>query len=128
MAGKMKVFAPDSTGKMSETVGENMDIIEAKEPWAEAVFEELYAKWSEQTEFDSFIGNSTNSYHEKIIKLGYSAVPCIISKLRKEPVHLFIALCRITGENPVKEENRGKVSKMAEDWIQWWEKKESDMG
>ena len=120
MAGETEIFIPDTTENVREAAGIIVN--------TEAIFEELYTKWSEQTEFDSFIGNSTNSYHEKIINLGYSVVPFIINKLKKEPVHLFIALCRITGENPVKEENRGKVSKMAEDWIQWWEKKESDMG
>jgi hypothetical protein len=32
-----------------------------------------------------------------------------------------MSLIRITGENPVKEENKGIIKKMAEDWIQWWE-------
>ena len=37
MAEKMKVLAPDVTGKLSETIGENMDIVEFKEPWSEYV-------------------------------------------------------------------------------------------
>jgi hypothetical protein len=92
----------------------------------EDVFNELYIQWREHSKFDSFIGNSTDIYYEKIIQLGDSVVPFIISKLRKEHAHLFIALNRITGENPVKKENMGKVGKMAEDWIQWWDKREHD--
>jgi hypothetical protein len=40
MAEKMKVYAPDPTGSMSEIVGENMDIIQLKEPWAEYILED----------------------------------------------------------------------------------------
>jgi hypothetical protein len=94
----------------------------------EDVFEELYTKWYEQSKYDSNIGNSTDVYYERIIKLGDSVVPFIINKLKKDCAHMFIALCRITGENPVKKENMGKVKKMAEDWIQWWEKKDRDKG
>lgn len=64
----------------------------------EDVFNELYIQWREQTKFNSFIGNSTDIYHEKIVKLGYGAVPLIINKLRTEHAHLFIALSRITSK------------------------------
>ena len=36
----MKVLVPDAVGKMSETVGENMDICESKEPWSEYILED----------------------------------------------------------------------------------------
>ena len=41
MAEKMKILTPDpTTGKLSETIGENMDILEAKEPWSEYILED----------------------------------------------------------------------------------------
>ena len=40
MAGRIKVFAPKPDGQLAETIGENMDIIESKEPWAEYVLED----------------------------------------------------------------------------------------
>jgi len=41
MAEKMKVLAPDpTTGKLSETIGENMNILELKEPWSEYILED----------------------------------------------------------------------------------------
>jgi len=40
MAEKIKVLAPDATGKFSETIGENMDVRESKEPWSEYVLED----------------------------------------------------------------------------------------
>ena len=94
----------------------------------EDVFNELYKQWREKTKFHSYIGDSTDVYHEKIIQLGWGAVPLIINKLKEDHAHLFIALSRITGENPVKKENMGKVRKMTEDWVQWWEERIHDMG
>jgi len=156
MAEKMKIFAPDpTTGKPSETIGENMDILESKEPWSEYVledgnkikakqavvnivkleqttpdeaafgrrFSELYKKWCEETIVDSFIGNPYHKSYDRIVQLGYRVVPYIIAKLKEEPSFMFVVLKRITGENPVKEGNRGNARKMAEDWIEWWEKK-----
>ena len=41
MAEKMKILAPDpTTGKLSEVIGENMDILESKEPWSEYALED----------------------------------------------------------------------------------------
>jgi hypothetical protein len=40
MADKIKVLAPTPNGQLAETIGENMDIIEAKEPWAEYLLED----------------------------------------------------------------------------------------
>jgi hypothetical protein len=40
MAEKMKLLAPDATGKLCETIGDSMEIREAKEPWSEYVLED----------------------------------------------------------------------------------------
>jgi hypothetical protein len=41
MAEKMKTFVPDpTTGKLSEAIGESMDIVEFKEPWSEYILED----------------------------------------------------------------------------------------
>jgi hypothetical protein len=40
MADKIKVLAPYPNGQLTETIGESMDIIEFKEPWAEYVLED----------------------------------------------------------------------------------------
>jgi hypothetical protein len=86
-------------------------------------FNGLYEEWLQETRFDSFIGNPYHKCYNKIVRLRERAVPYIITKLKEAPSLIFVALLRITGENPVKEENRGIVKKMAEDWIDWWEKK-----
>jgi hypothetical protein len=40
MADKIKVLAPNPNGQLTETIGDSMDIIESKEPWAEYVLED----------------------------------------------------------------------------------------
>jgi hypothetical protein len=40
MADRVKVLAPNSNGQLVETIGESMDIIETKEPWAEYILED----------------------------------------------------------------------------------------
>jgi hypothetical protein len=40
MADKIKVLAPDSSGNLVETIGENMDVMESKEPWSEYILED----------------------------------------------------------------------------------------
>jgi len=89
------------------------------------LFDKLYKKWREETKFDSFIGDPYHKSYEKIVKFGNRAIPYIITKLKEEPSLIFVALFRITGETPIKEENKGNVKKMTEDWIEWWEKKNS---
>ncbi len=51
--------------------------------------------------------------------MGQPIVPFILIKLREDPQHLFYALFKITGENPVQPKNVGKLTKMKEDWLDW---------
>jgi ribosomal protein L5 len=90
-------------------------------PKIENEFNAYFEKWQEETGFQSTSEMFQNKNYQNIIKLGKSAVPYIIGKLRKNPEHLFVALHKITGINPVKSENRGKIDQMANDWIMWWE-------
>ncbi|GHV82533.1 hypothetical protein AGMMS49991_10910 [Spirochaetia bacterium] len=90
-------------------------------PNTEIEFNTYYMKWQEETAFQSTAEMFQNSNYQKIINLGKEAIPYIIDILRKKPDHLFVALNKITGINPVKPENRGKINGMAKDWIMWWE-------
>jgi len=40
MAERMKLLVPDITGNLCETIGDSMEIREAKEPWSEYVLED----------------------------------------------------------------------------------------
>jgi len=57
--------------------------------------------------------------YQQIIGMGPDVVPLLLKELRERPDHWFWALRAITGENPVKPDHRGKVDRMAADWIEW---------
>ena len=60
-----------------------------------------------------------NKAYEEISRMGSLVIPFILADLHREPDHWFIALHKITGENPVPEEARGKLSEMTAAWIKW---------
>jgi len=65
------------------------------------------------------------AYH-RIMGMGEEAIPLIIDQLKKEgdePDQWFWALNVITGDNPVKAEDRGDFVKMAAAWISWAQRK-----
>ena len=108
---------------MSLYVGNSIFISQRKETEEFKVFLTLKDKWKNET---LFISSGTelisNSAYKEIISLGKIAIPWIIREFKKTNDHWFYALERISGENPIKEENIGIVEKMKEDWILWAEK------
>jgi hypothetical protein len=61
----------------------------------------------------------SNSAYKEIINLGNIAIPWIIRELNKTNDHWFYALEKISGENPILDENIGRVEEMKKDWINW---------
>ena len=83
-------------------------------------FLSLKNKWKEEILFVSSGSKIiSNSAYRDIIDFGPIAVPWIIRELKKNNDHWFYALEKITGENPIKEENIGRVEEMRNDWIDW---------
>jgi hypothetical protein len=94
------------------------------DPAVKAVFDELAAKWHEETIFLSDITKkSTHFAYQQIIGLGPAAVPIILEKLAEGPDHWFWALIAITREDAVKPEHAGKMQLMANDWLEWGHKR-----
>jgi hypothetical protein len=85
-----------------------------------ARFETLFQQWKRET-FLSSSGSEITNHHayQSIIEMGQPVVPFILIKLKEDPQHLFYALFKITGENPVQPEHAGSLSKMAADWLEW---------
>lgn len=83
-------------------------------------FIELKNKWKLETLFTSS-GSViiSNSAYRKIINIGNMAIPWILREMKRNDDHWFYALEKITGTNPIKDENIGIVSKMKEDWLNW---------
>jgi hypothetical protein len=40
MGDRVKILVPDQGGNMTEAIGQNMEIVEAKEPWSEYILED----------------------------------------------------------------------------------------
>jgi len=54
-----------------------------------------------------------------IVSMGTEAIPLLLEELAKRADHWFAALNRITGEDPVPVEGRGKLNEMRDAWIHW---------
>ncbi|MFM9264640.1 hypothetical protein [Tychonema sp. BBK16] len=86
----------------------------------EAEFNSLVEEWRDQTRMLSLVTQkSMNPAYQRIIGMGQPIVPLIFRDLEQKPDHWFWALRAITGENPVKPEQRGRIKQMAQAWIQW---------
>ncbi len=57
--------------------------------------------------------------YQRIIGIGWPAVPLILEELRRDPDQWFWALEAITEENPVPKEAAGNVPIMAQAWVDW---------
>ncbi len=83
-------------------------------------FEALAQRWREETEFHSAASALfMHPAYQEIIGLGPAVLPLMLADLEKTHDHWFWALRAITGENPVPAEERGKVERMAERWVDW---------
>ncbi len=87
---------------------------------AEQEFQELAEKWHRETGMKSIVSKKAmHPAYQRIIGMGTAVVPLILRELEREPDHWFWALKAITGANPVKPEQRGRMQEMATAWVNW---------
>ncbi len=83
-------------------------------------FQHLVAEWKESSRY---LSNTSQMAmlpsYQRIIGMGWPAVPLIIEELQREPDHWFWALEAITEQNPVPPSLAGQVPAMAECWVEW---------
>ena len=86
-------------------------------------FHSLVAQWhAERSELAWVSEMAICPAYQKIIGMGISAVPLILQQMEveyPEPDHWFWALRSITDFDPVPNEDRGDILKMAAAWISW---------
>lgn len=86
----------------------------------EAEFNKFAEEWRVETGMLSLVTQkSMHPAYQKIIGMGRPVVPWILRELERKPDHWFWALREITGDNPVKPEQRGRMKQMAQAWIEW---------
>lgn len=86
-------------------------------------FERLRNEWREDTwHMASPKEKAMHPAYQRIIDHGQEAVPLIIEEMKENGTdHWFWALQAVTGENPIPESHRGRMEKMKDDWIEWYE-------
>ena len=85
-----------------------------------AEFEHLADEWERERPRGVDIEQMTaHPAYQRIIDMGLSAVPWLLTRLERRPGHWFLALNRMTGAQPVLPENEGNLKAMAEDWLRW---------
>ncbi len=57
--------------------------------------------------------------HREIVGYRNDALPYIFDDMRNDTWHWFIALHMITGDSPIKEAHRGRITEMTQDWLEW---------
>ncbi|WP_377475539.1 MAG: hypothetical protein P2A85_22140 [Microcoleus anatoxicus] len=83
-------------------------------------FYTLASDWEEEVAgLSSTTQISQHPAYQEIINMGVQIVPLLLSELQKNPLYWLSALSAITGENPIKPEQRGRIKQMASAWIEW---------
>jgi hypothetical protein len=83
-------------------------------------FYSLASQWQSDVEgMSSTAQMSQHPAYQEIISMGTKVVPLLLRELKQNPLYWLLALSEITGENPIKPEQRGRVKQMAEAWIEW---------
>lgn len=87
------------------------------------VVEKFYAlasDWEKEVSgLSSTAQMSEHPAYQEIINMGTKIVPLLLLELKNNPLYWLSALSAITGENPIKPEQRGRVKQMASAWIEW---------
>lgn len=83
-------------------------------------FNELAEQWRDETgHMSSAISFTQHPAYLRIIAMGPAVVPFILEDLARTQSHWFVALRLITGENPVKPDDKGSVQRITDAWITW---------
>lgn len=91
---------------------------------AESDPEANFRKWMQEWKNDRHATSCSieivmHPSYQRIISLGRTAIPWILSELQKDVDHWFWALRVISGVDPVPAKSRGKTQEMAQAWLQW---------
>ncbi len=80
----------------------------------------LAKRWESEVEgYSSTAQTSDHPAYQEIISMGTQVVPLLLKELKNNPIFWLSALNEITGINPIKPEQRGKIKQMAEAWLEW---------
>jgi hypothetical protein len=88
-------------------------------------FYSLAQKWQNDIEGLSSMAQMTkHPAYQEIINMGEKVIPFLLKDLETNPLYWLTALHNITGENPIKPEQKGRIKQMAQAWLDWGKTKE----
>lgn len=83
-------------------------------------FRRLADQWRTDTRALSSDSDIVSNFsYQQIIGMGARALPLIFDEMGQHGGRWFWALRAITGENPIRPEDRGNVRRMTETWLEW---------
>lgn len=83
-------------------------------------FAKLASQWKKETAHLSSISGITNHpAYQEILAMGDAVIPLIFADLQHRPGLWFHALARLTGANPISDEDRGYIESVRQAWIRW---------
>lgn len=83
-------------------------------------FYALASQWESEVEgMSSTVQMSQHPAYQEIVSMGDQIIPLLLRELKNNPLYWLSALSQITGENPIKPEQRGKIKQMASAWLEW---------
>jgi hypothetical protein len=86
------------------------------------LFGRLVRQWKKDTiSISSIEEMALHPAYQRIIGMGPAALPWIFKELEAEPDYWFWALRAITGDDPVKPSERGRITDMTKAWLDWAE-------
>ena len=86
----------------------------------ESRFNALAQRWRSETGGISLTDRRVmHPAYQQIIGLGPQVIPIILRELQVRPDYWFWALRALTGENPVREEDAGRLPRMVTAWVNW---------
>lgn len=83
-------------------------------------FISLADRWRSETQHLSSLTRIVmHRDYQRIMGMGPVAIPFILEELSRRTDFWFWALTSLSGEDPVTDEERGDVEKMAASWLRW---------
>jgi hypothetical protein len=87
---------------------------------------QLLSNFTEWMDGIAFISDAnqieSHPAYKRIVSMGEAVVPVILRSLQSEPSLLAWALFDITGVNPVRPADHGKIDKITKAWLKWGKK------
>ena len=85
-------------------------------------FNRLAAEWKRETaHLSSPTMIAEHWAYQEVVGMGSAAIPLILRDLQQAPALWFMALRDLTGESPIRSEDRGNIEAMRSAWLDWGE-------